>query len=54
MGIDYSSDLYNKNHLNLAGGEKFSQYFGRYLMDNYDFADKRSDIDYDSWDEAYC
>ena len=54
MGIDYSSDLYNRNHLNLAGGEKFSHYFGSYLMDNYDFKDKRADIDYSSWDEAYA
>ena len=53
MNIDYSSDLYNRNHLNLAGGEKFSQYFGSYLMDNYDFADKRGDEMYASWDEAY-
>ncbi len=53
MGIDYSSDLYNRNHLNLAGGEKFSQYFGSYLSDNYDFTDKRADIDYSSWNEAY-
>ncbi len=53
IGIDYSSDLYNRNHLNLSGGEKFSHYFGSYLIDNYDFVDKRADKDYSSWDEAY-
>lgn len=53
IGIDYSTDLYNRNHLNLAGGEKFSEFFGSYLEKNYGFADKRGDDRYSSWDTAY-
>ncbi|MBT3318872.1 MAG: hypothetical protein HN948_00470 [Clostridia bacterium] len=54
FGIDYSTDLYNRNHLNLSGAEKFSMYFGAYLADTYDFADNRGSADYTSWDDAYA
>lgn len=53
IGIDYATDLYNRNHLNLAGAEKFSTYFGAYLASAYDFTDNRGNADYASWDDAF-
>ena len=54
IGIDYATDFYNRNHLNLAGGEKFSMYFGAYLAQEYGFADKRGNAGYSSWDDAFA
>lgn len=46
-GIDYSTDTYDAGlHMNLAGAEKLSVYFGSYLKENYDLTDYRSDPDY--------
>lgn len=47
IGIDYSTDTYDAGlHLNLAGAEKLSKYFGRYLVENYDLTDYREDPKY--------
>ena len=54
MGIDFGRDLYNVNHMNVYGAEKFSKFLGSYLVDNYGFDDKRGNEDYDSWDEAFA
>ena len=53
MDIDFGKDFYNVNHMNVYGAEKFSQFLGRYLTENYGFTDKRGDTKYSSWDEAY-
>ena len=47
IGIDYSTDTYDAGlHLNLAGAEKLSKYFGEYLIENYDLTDYREDPEY--------
>ncbi len=44
MGLDYSTDTYDSGlHLNLAGAEKFSDYFGRILREDYGLEDHRQD-----------
>lgn len=49
VGIDYNTDTYDAGlHLNLAGAEKLSGYFGRYLKENYTLVDYRYDPDYQS------
>ncbi len=53
IGIDYATDLYNRNHLNVSGAQKFSMYFGAYLADTHGFVDNRGNTDYASWDDAY-
>lgn len=53
IGINFSRDLYNTNHLNLSGGMKFSNYFGKYLVDNYEFTDKTLDERYIAWELSY-
>ncbi|MEX1376626.1 MAG: hypothetical protein AB1Z23_04020 [Eubacteriales bacterium] len=53
MNIDFERDFYNANHFNVYGAEKFSDYLGSYLVQNYDMKDKRGDEKYSSWDESY-
>lgn len=53
LQIDFSSDFYNAHHMNSRGGVKFTQYFAKYLQENYQFEDKRGKEEYKEWDEAY-
>ena len=44
IGIDMQTDTYDGGlHLNLAGAEKLSSWFGEYLTEHYDLEDHRSD-----------
>lgn len=44
IGIDWSTDTYDGGlHLNLAGAEKLSQYFGTILSEEYNVPDRRDE-----------
>lgn len=46
MGLDMSVDTYDAGlHLNITGAEKFADYLGRYLTDNYELTDFRDVAD---------
>ena len=47
--IDYSDD----DHLNPAGAIKVTEYLGKYLTENYALEDKRSNSNFQSWNEDY-
>lgn len=49
IGINYSTDTADSGHLNYRGNQKFSQYIGKILKDNYDISDRREDTKYVSW-----
>lgn len=53
IGLDMSVDTYDAGlHLNTQGAEKLADYFGRYLVDNYDLTDYRDDEEYAAiWQE---
>ncbi len=51
--INFSTDLYNANHLNVYGATKNTLYFSKYLKENYDLPDHRDDKKYDSWKKEY-
>jgi len=53
MGIDFSSDFYDKKHLNVYGMEKSTKWLSEYLIENYDLTDHRGDEKYADWNEAY-
>lgn len=53
MGIDFSNDFYNKNHVNPMGAAKYTQYLANYLQAQYDLPDHRQDAAYASWDSDY-
>ena len=52
MGIDFTKDFYNRAHTNVWGSMKFIDYLSKYLIDRYDFEDKRGQAAYASWDAA--
>lgn len=35
IGLDYENDFYNNDHLNIYGQQKFTEYFGNLLMNDY-------------------
>lgn len=44
IGLDMSKDTYDAGlHLNTSGAEKMSEYFGAWLLENYDLTDYRTD-----------
>ena len=54
IGIDFSTDYYNMNHVSSFGAEKYTRFLEDYICENYDMPDHRSDPSYNSWnDEAY-
>lgn len=53
VNIDPSTDYYNNTHTNIHGALKLTHYISEYLIENYDFEDKRQDEAYSSWNESY-
>lgn len=53
IGLDFSTDTYDYGlHLNLNGAEKLTHWFGDWLCENYELADRRNDKAYsDIWNE---
>ena len=53
MGIDFGSDFYNRNHVNLFGAAKYTAFLENYLVQHYKLPDHREDVAYASWDMDY-
>lgn len=52
IGIDWQTDsLDTGDHLNCSGADKVTRYLGRYLAENYNLPDHRSDIEYQDWND---
>lgn len=51
MGIDFSQDFYNTNHINSLGAEKYTAFLESYLMENYSLPDHRNDGKYAEWNK---
>ena len=43
MNLDYSLDLYNDNHVNVYGAEKFTDYISEYIMEKYSVPNRKDD-----------
>ncbi len=50
IGLDFQKDFADEFHLNVSGNEKFSDYLGGYLAEQYHLTDHRGDKAYKSWD----
>ncbi|MBE6530645.1 MAG: SGNH/GDSL hydrolase family protein [Ruminococcaceae bacterium] len=52
IGIDWNTDTYDKGaHLNVYGAEKFTEYFGAILADEFSLPDRRADTALsEAWD----
>ena len=53
MGLDFTQDFGDVHHVSILGSDKFTDFFGKYLKENYDLPDHRNDPAFDYWDEAY-
>ena len=54
IGIVFEEDYADYgSHTNAVGAEKCTDFLEEYLLDNYEFEDKRGNSVYKSWDKAY-
>lgn len=54
IGIIFEEDFADYgSHTNAVGAEKCTEFLKQYLIEHYDFQDKRGDDRYASWDKAY-
>ena len=54
IGIVFEEDFADYgSHTNAVGAEKCTDFLREYLQEHYDFADRRGDAAYSSWDESY-
>lgn len=52
--LDYEIDCSDRNsHLNISGGRKVTEYLGAYILENYQFPDRRNDEAYVDWFSDY-
>lgn len=51
IGLNYSVDMFNGNHVNLFGAEKYTDFLLNYLQENYHLPDHRGEAGYEEWDE---
>lgn len=55
IGIVFEEDFADyASHTNIVGAEKCTAFLERYLLENYQFTDKRGNPLYSSWDDAYA
>lgn len=54
IGLNVQSDFYDYNHVNLIGADKYTNFLAKYIHENYELQDHRSDPDYQSWNECYA
>ncbi len=51
-GILTKTDFFDKNHTNVHGSMKFTEYLSQYLIEHYQFEDKSRQEGWDEWDSA--
>ena len=49
MGLDYKTDFYNNDHVNIFGADKYTKFLENYLIKNYQFKDYRKDKNFRDW-----
>ena len=49
MKIDYKTDFYNYNHMNIYGSDKYTDFLANYINENYNLKDRRKDKKYSDW-----
>ncbi len=52
IGLDLTTDYYNAEHTNIHGSIKWTHYISQYLIENYDFEDKRNQAEFQDWTDA--
>lgn len=49
MDIDYSTNFYNVNHVNIFGADKYTDFLSKYLIENYNLPNRKEDENYKEW-----
>lgn len=54
LGLSLYSDYYDNDHLNIAGQQKFTRYFSKFLMEHYDLRPGELTAEQEAaWNESY-
>jgi len=53
IGLDPKTDFLNELHLNVYGSIKYTEYFEKYLKQNFNLPDHRGDKKYTRWEKEY-
>ena len=54
MNLDFATDFYDSGHVNVLGAQKYTDFLGKYIKENYEIADRREDTSYTKWNEIYA
>lgn len=46
MDLDYSTNFYNENHVNIFGAEKYTDFLNQYILKNYSIPNRKDDANY--------
>ena len=59
MGLDYVTDFFNENHVNIFGAEKYTDFLNQFILKNYTIPNRKNDENYSfmntylaDWDNA--
>ena len=47
--LDFSTDFYNKNHVNPKGAVKYTRFLGKYIKDKFELIDHSQEPGYEKW-----
>ena len=51
IGMDYNTDFIDKDHVDLLGSNKYTDFLADYIFENYKLEDKRDNPEYSEWSE---
>ncbi|SEQ36651.1 hypothetical protein [Butyrivibrio sp. TB] len=51
--VDYATDMFDSDHVNIQGATKLTHYLGEYLTHNYGLESHAEDDSYDDWNTSY-
>lgn len=52
-GLNRKGDFYDPGHTNFSGAQRYTDTFAKYLVDNYDFPDRRDDKNCYQWNGVW-
>lgn len=53
IGMDFSTDFVDGQHLNYIGSRKFTAFLGKLISEQFEYTDHRGTKGYEEWDVAY-
>ena len=53
LGLGNNTCYYNREHLNMYGSLKYTDYLAKYIKDKYNVPDRRGDGKHEDWEEDY-